>query len=439
MESPPFDKVMDLLLDTICVVDTDGRYVYVSASCEALLGYAPEELIGRNMIELVHPDDREETLRTAATIMAGQPATHFQNRYVRKDGSIVDIMWSARWSKSDGLRLAVARDITALKRAESMRNALFEISEAAHAADGLPALYRDIHTIIGKLLPAESFSVALHDRTTDLVTYPYFVNRHEPAPESQALGGDPAIADVINSGSALMLTRRDTAGGESQGANWLGVPLTGANGIIGALVVESHTVQTRYSEADKDLLCFVSEQVAAAIERKQTDIALRHRAAHDALTDLPNRTLFYDRMDMAIKRARREREYVGLLYLDLDEFKDINDEFGHAVGDEVLQEVARRLTACVRESDTVGRMGGDEFTILLNNIRDRESMGIVIAKVQTAIGAPFALEGKALTMSVSIGSAFYPDDGDGKELLIHHADTDMYAKKRRESMDAEKS
>ena len=127
----PLGKILDLLLDAICVVDAEGRYVFVSAAFERIFGYAPEEVIGRRMIELVHPEDREVTLRTAAAIMDGKPESNFQNRYVRKDGEVVHIMWSARWSEADRVRIAVARDITAFKRGESMRLALHAVAESS--------------------------------------------------------------------------------------------------------------------------------------------------------------------------------------------------------------------------------------------------------------------------------------------------------------------
>lgn len=149
---------VDLLLDAICVVDAQGRFVFVSAASERIFGYLPHELVGRKMIDLVHPEDRERTLAAANEIMAGQPNVGFENRYVRKDGQVVHIMWSARWSEVDHLRIAVARDVTERKRSESMRTALFRISEAAHVASDLPALFKDIHRVIGDLLPARSFS-----------------------------------------------------------------------------------------------------------------------------------------------------------------------------------------------------------------------------------------------------------------------------------------
>lgn len=433
---PFLAKVMDLLLDTVCVVDAEGRFVYLNASCEKLFGYTREELIGREMIELVHPDDRERTLKAAEEIMRGRPRTHFENRYVRKDGRIVHIMWSARWSDSDGMRLAVARDITEIKRAQLMQSAVYRIAEAAHATDELHTLYRTIHQIIGELLPADNFYVARYDQPSDTLSFPYFVNEREQECKTRLLDSDSPLAEIIRSGRTLLTSYGSaTAATESsvncQYPNWLGAPLISQHGVMGALVTQIYARNIYYTEEDRELLEFVSTQVAAAIERKQTESRFRHMAHHDPLTDLPNRRLFDDRLDMALKRARRNGEHLALLCLDLDDFKDVNDSFGHDAGDRLLSEVAQRLLQCVRESDTVGRMGGDEFTVLLTNVNGADDVIIAEQKIRAALARPFDLNGQTLSISASIGTAVYPKQGVGKEQLFHHADADMYAMKSR--------
>ncbi|MDT8387280.1 MAG: diguanylate cyclase [Thiogranum sp.] len=441
-DSPTFlGKVVDQLVDAICVVDREGRFIFVSAACERLFGYSREELIGMNMIELVHPEDRERTLKTAAEIMRDRPQTHFENRYVRKDGGIVHIMWSARWSESDGIRLAVARDVTALKHAAHMQSSLYRISEAAHAAEGMPELYRHIHRIIGELLPVRNFLVALYDKSHDTLSFPYLVDGRMLGRTPPSLDSGTPIAEVIRTGQALLTVTGNIGAGtaakpeaDCDCANWLGVPLISQNGVVGALVVQTDVGDICYTEEHKELLQFVSTQVATAIERKQAEARLHHMALHDDLTGLPNRTLFHDRFDTALKRADRDKECLGLLYLDLDEFKRINDTFGHEVGDLLLREVARRLLQCVRESDTVGRMGGDEFTVLLTNIRGADSADFFADKVRAAIKAPFDLDGRTLTISASIGTAVYPEHGDDRDQVFRHADANMYAAKMREAL-----
>ncbi|EQD50699.1 diguanylate cyclase with PAS/PAC sensor, partial [mine drainage metagenome] len=260
-----------------------------------------------------------------------------------------------------------------------MQAALLAISEAAHTAVDLLALFRSIHAIIGGLLPARNFFVALHDTEHDTLSFPYFVDEHDsaPAPAPMKLDSGSLSAEVIHSGKALLLTSDGTAtprenatlGTGAASLDWLGVPLIAQSGALGALVVQSYSGDTRYTEKDKQLLQFVSAQVAAAIERKQTETRLRHIAQHDALTHLPNRKLFDDRLQVALTRARHDNERLAVLYIDLDHFKPINDTLGHGAGDRLLHEVARRISGCVRESDTVGRVGGDEFVVLLTGIK----------------------------------------------------------------------
>ena len=117
-ERPLHNEILDLLLDAVCVVDAEGRFTYVNGACESIFGYTREELIGKKMIDLVLPEDRERTLEAAAQVMEGTPALPFENRYQRKDGEVVELAWTASWSESLGVRIGVARDITERKRAD---------------------------------------------------------------------------------------------------------------------------------------------------------------------------------------------------------------------------------------------------------------------------------------------------------------------------------
>ncbi|OOG60234.1 diguanylate cyclase [Rhodanobacter sp. C03] len=434
----PLTNVMDLLLDAICMVDVEGRFVFVSAACERIFGYTPEEMVGRQMLDLVFPADRARTIEAASRVMGGHLQLHFENRYVRKDGKVVHIMWSARWSEADQLRIAVARDVTELKRAESMQAALHGISEATHSAEDLLALFRHIHQIIGDLLPATNFFVALYDDKEDQLSFPYFVDEHDEAPMPRKLDSGTLSAEVIRSGHALLLTPdtrmtlSDQAGTVvgKDSLDWLGVPLTSQKGVIGALVVQSYSGAVRYTEQDKVLLQFVSAQIAAVIERKQNETWLRHIARHDVLTDLPNRGLFDDRLRTALAKSRLDGERLSLIYIDLDRFKQVNDGYGHATGDLLLREVGHRIRHCVRDSDTVGRLGGDEFVVLLSSIKLPEHASIVAEKIRASLNQPFELAGQRLQISASLGVAVFPEHGNENKQLIRHADGAMYRAKK---------
>ncbi|WP_374247071.1 diguanylate cyclase domain-containing protein [Zoogloea sp.] len=164
-------------------------------------------------------------------------------------------------------------------------------------------------------------------------------------------------------------------------------------------------------------------------ERRASQARIAYMAEHDMLTDLPNRTLVTDRLRQALSAARRNRHRVGLLYIDLDRFKPVNDAYGHAVGDQLLREAAVRMRMCVRESDTVGRFGGDEFVVLLPHIDTGHDAEVVAEKIRIALGESFLIEGLRLDVSSSIGVAIYPEHGSDDESLLLHADGAMYAAK----------
>ncbi|MGY8830931.1 MAG: diguanylate cyclase domain-containing protein, partial [Pseudomonadales bacterium] len=212
--------------------------------------------------------------------------------------------------------------------------------------------------------------------------------------------------------------------------DWLGVPLISGTQTIGALVLQNHSAKERYTEQDQALLQFVSSQVATAIERKRTQSRLEFLAQYDQLTELSNRTLFLDRLRSALQRAKRDTLQLAVLYLDMDNFKQINDSFGHSTGDLLLQEVARRLRQCVRESDTVGRLGGDEFAVILDNIGRQEDATLVAEKIITALSAPYLLDGHRLLSAPSLGIAVYPEHCQNELQLVQFADEAMYVAKR---------
>ena len=165
-------------------------------------------------------------------------------------------------------------------------------------------------------------------------------------------------------------------------------------------------------------------------QRRQTEEQMRYLALHDPLTDLANRAHFDERFRFALANARRYQERLGLILLDLDRFKPINDQFGHAVGDQLLQTVARRIKAAVRETDTVGRIGGDEFVVLLTGPMSNETAQLVVEKIFNQVSLPMELSGARLEVTCSLGLAMYPQDGQDELSLAKSADDAMYRNKR---------
>lgn len=192
--------------------------------------------------------------------------------------------------------------------------------------------------------------------------------------------------------------------------------------------VDVEMISSHYTADDSDV---VQCNLRNITDRKEAETRIHYMAMHDALTGLPNRTLLKDRLDHAIAQARRTNTQVAVLMLDLDHFKIINDSLGHHMGDQLLQVVAQRLQACVREGDTAARLGGDEFVLGLADVSASEDAAIVARKVIAALVEPFEIEDRKLYIGGSVGIACYPADGEESGSLLRAADTAMYDAKQR--------
>ncbi|MBN1224902.1 MAG: diguanylate cyclase [Candidatus Aminicenantes bacterium] len=173
----------------------------------------------------------------------------------------------------------------------------------------------------------------------------------------------------------------------------------------------------------RKVFCVISQDISP---RKLAERQLIHTATHDPLTGLTNRLLFYDRIAVELARARRNQKMLALIYIDLDRFKVINDTLGHSAGDQLLRDVAERLKMLTRETDTLARMGGDEFMYLLTDVKDESDVRKVAQKVLGAVRKPFLLDGSYRHITASMGTAFYPQDGKDSETLMKAADLAMY-------------
>lgn len=194
--------------------------------------------------------------------------------------------------------------------------------------------------------------------------------------------------------------------------------VSGIAAIVLALLIAWRTLRRANLRAR-----LIREQMA---ELERSRAALREEATHDSLTGLANRRLFYDRLHQAVRHARRYGGKVGILYVDLDRFKEINDRLGHHVGDAVLTEVAKRLTSSIRDSDSVARLGGDEFVVLLEGVQGREDCIATAHQIEQALNTDTNFCGLDVRIAASIGQALYPDDGADEDALIRAADSAMY-------------
>lgn len=196
-------------------------------------------------------------------------------------------------------------------------------------------------------------------------------------------------------------------------------------GVLGAYA----DTPRKFSLDDLGFLQGIANTLSAAAERQRSNEQLSHMALHDPLTDLPNRLFLTERLDVALTNAQCHDQQVALLFLDIDRFKHVNDVFGHALGDQLLQEVAKRLSSCLRDEDTVSRQGGDEFIVALTGINEEQDAAFIADKLLTIIASPFILEKTEIILGVSIGIACFPHHGEDVETLMRSADAAMYVAK----------
>lgn len=413
---------LDLLLDMLCVVDDDGHFVYVSASVEQILGYQSDELVGQPMRDFIWPEDLQDTLAAASSVMQGEQLVHFENRYRHKAGHAVYLSWSARRSAQDRVRVGVARDISEARQAQARQKVLYAISEAAHQAEDLPALYQQTAALLASLVPLQHFQLALPEEV-----HGDWQIRYQQLQLAPGASAAPALSEHREL-CRQVERQRQAAWGSEPNQGWLALPLLGAEQLQGVLLLHPGP-EHHYQSADLALLDYLAAQLGAAIERKTMLARLQRLALYDSLTGLANRALLLDRLLVAVPRASREQRPLALLYLDLDKFKQINDQWGHQGGDWVLQQIAGRLRSAVRQTDTVARFGGDEFVILLEQLENTSQAQAVAEKIHLLLHEPMQFGGQTLIPGASIGLAIYPDDAlDARQLMLK-ADSAMYRAK----------
>ena len=226
------------------------------------------------------------------------------------------------------------------------------------------------------------------------------------------------------------VTRRNEALAHGLADCWSQEVLSSTGSQIGCVDVylDKHTP---LGEAQTALLEGVAKLAGIVIQHREMYEQLAFQATRDPLTDLPNRRLFQDRLEQAILRAHRDKEKVAVLLIDLDRFKQVNDLLGHRVGDALLREVAQEAGGCLRKSDTLSRMGGDEFTVLLNPVESVDGAEQALRRIVQALQAPLTILDHKITVSASIGLSVYPDHGEDPATLLRNADLAMYHAKRR--------
>ncbi len=387
----------------------DGTVTYWNHASEKVYGYSAAEAIGGNLLDLIIPPEAHAEVRGAVHWMfdhkQGIPAGRLE--LLRKDGSTVPVYSSHTVvdTPDNGATLfCLDIDLTELDRAEQAQResearyrALFE-----NSGDG-------IFVTRGPLIVDCNDSVLRifrSDRKEMLGR-----NIVDFCPERQADGTPSALA--------AMEHIRHTLAGEEPFLEWRHQRTDGS-------LFDAEVKLTTASIGGEMHIIATMRDIT---ERKQAEARIEFLAHHDALTGLPNRVLLRDRFEQARASAERRHALIGMLFLDLDNFKAINDTLGHAAGDELLKAVVSRLAECVRDTDTMSRQGGDEFIILLNDIPDPATAERVAGEILLRMAEPVLVNGHAITTAGSIGIALFPDDGQNFDTLLQRADAAMYTAK----------
>ncbi|BCT91944.1 bifunctional diguanylate cyclase/phosphodiesterase [Lysobacter helvus] len=364
------------------------------------------------------------------------------------------------------------REVGERERGERLQAALYRIAALASLDETSDGFYRHVHAIVGELIDARNFYIGLLSEDGMVVSFPYAADEFERDWSARSFGRG-LTEFVLQTGRPQLVKRPDamdmiTAGlldPAMMGAPtqvWLGAPLLSTEGAIGVVAVQSYESSTAYDERDAELLTFVSYQIGSSLQRRRAaellrqanaeletrveertvelreqiqvrqhiEAQLQHQVMHDALTGLPNRIYLRDRIERAIGGLRRDVQWgFGLLYIDVDRFKVVNDSLGHSAGDALLKEVASRLSGCVREPDVVARMAGDEFVMLLEHVQQPETACKVAQRVLRALQPTLQVAGRDLQLSASIGIAIADAGCESADRILHDADTALYRAK----------
>jgi diguanylate cyclase (GGDEF)-like protein/PAS domain S-box-containing protein len=398
----------------IFVSDAEGSCVYTNAAYHAISGLTLEQTLGTNWSRAIHPEDHERVLSEWRDAARDQTPFQTEFRFLQRDERIV---WTRVNSAAmlDGKRsfglVQTVEDITERKTAEfvlrAAEEALFEEKERAQVT---------LNSIGDAVL------------TTDLLGNVSYLNLVAEAmtgwSQEEALGRPiAAVFNILDGTTRLAAVNpmlRAIAEDRTVGLA-KDIVLIRRDGFESAIEDSAAPIHNRDGQVAGAVIVFhdVSQSRSMALE-------MAHLAQHDFLTGLPNRLLLTERFAHAIGLARRHDKRVGLLFLDLDHFKHINDSLGHAIGDRLLQSVANRLVECVRATDTVCRQGGDEFVILLDEIGQPQDAAHVAESLRAALGMPHLIDGHEFHVTLSIGISIFPDDGIDADSLMQNADTAMY-------------
>ncbi|MGZ6219038.1 MAG: diguanylate cyclase domain-containing protein [Syntrophales bacterium] len=401
-----YRSVVESTSDSIYMVDRECRYLFMNNQHLTRLGLPAEQIIGKRYSEFHSPEQHKVFAEEVNKVFLTGESVQHEHKSQRDKRYFLRTFSPVRDSGPNGVITCVviiSTDITDHRRAEEAireseqkyRTIIENIEDGYHELDfsGNIVFFNDA---LLKMLgySRDEFARMNYRKLTD----------EETARQMSQVCDEVYKTGKPSRGIEIEVMRKDGT--------------TRVVEISVSLILDAKGQEVGFRNLIRDVT-----------ERKKTEETIRRLAYHDPLTGLPNRLLFTDRLNMAITRAERNRQYLAVMMLDLDYFKDINDTLGHHMGDRLLQAVGSRLTELLRKGDTIARMGGDEFLILLPEINNVGVTTTIAQKIVESFQSPFIIDDRKLQITTSIGIAIYPDVSDDVETLIKNADIAMYRAK----------
>lgn len=430
--------------------DKEGKFLIINPEGAKLFGYnSLEDILGKNIAQHFYftPEERKKYLQELEKNKGN--LKDFELTLKKKDGSPLVTSDTSHYYYNEEGNIAgvegIFMDITERKQDEKLQQVLYNISKAANSPISLDQLYPIIHKELGNIIDTTNFYIALVDKKEDKIYFPYHQDeKDENFPifnfsETNSLTvyviktDQPLLADYKKLKKMIAQRELNIVGTITDKTIWLGVPLKVEDRVIGAMAVRSYTNSKLYSEKDIKIMEFVSNQIATAIERKRMEEELKRLAHYDTLTGAYNRGYGLELLQRQLKLSKRDKSPLLLAYSDLDNLKDINDEFGHKEGDSVMVQVAKLFKSILREVDIITRMGGDEFLVIFLDSTLKEIL-IIRERLSKELTRLNQISKKPYKIEFSTGFSNYdPANPQSMDELIRIADQMMYEEKKRKN------
>ena len=390
--------LFDLVPVGCLTLDEKGRTLTVNQAGVAMLGRGRAHLLGKHFIAWLAENDRSQFLNHLHQVFLSRDNLAIESRIKTPTGTLRDVRLESRVMESSDHTLAchmVMTDLSESRRADEASRLASRLTESV--AEGV--MITDARKIIRSVNPA-------FEKTTGYAAH-------------EAIGNTPAM---LKSGHHDKDFYREMWDSLNKNGQWQGEIWNRHKS--GEIYPEWLSIST-VKDSQQRVINYVGIFSDAHTQEYVLE-RLQYLAYYDGLTGLPNRRLFLDRLSVSLSHARRDRQMLAVIFVDLDEFKQINDTLGHKIGDAVLVAATERMKSCLREGDTLARLGGDEFTVIIPVISHLDDASNVARKFLECLADPLNIDGQKLRVTASIGISVFPDDGEDADSLLHHADTAMY-------------